>query len=269
MSAQTRSEISGLLEEHGLHPAHHLGQHFLADANITRKIVSAAGVGPGDRVVEVGAGTGTLTAALASTGAEVVAYEIDERLRPILQKVTGGVEVDLRFDDITSVDLGEELDGTGWTMVANLPFNVGTPLVVDAMRNVPGIERFVVMVQREVAERFVAGPSTPEYGIPTVVAGIHTNAEIAFKVPPQVFFPAPQVESAVLVMQRKPAPEHSERAIELARAGFGQRRKMLRRSLAPLLEDPSATLEKAGLDPTRRAEDLAPADYLRLAQVAP
>lgn len=268
MTAQTRSEIAAMLERHGLAPIHRLGQHFLADANITRKIVSLAGVSPGTKVVEVGAGTGTLTRALAASGAQVVAYEVDEGLRPVLAEVTSGLDVDVRFADVTNVDFGSALDGVGWAMVANLPYNVGTPVVLEALRHAPNIERFVVMVQREVAERFVAHPGSPEYGLPSVVAGIHSEAAVVFTVPPQVFYPPPRVESAVVTMSRVPAPHGAERAIELARAGFGQRRKMLRRSLAAVLDDPIVSLEAAGIPPTSRAEDLRPAEYLRLAEVS-
>ncbi len=266
--AQTRSEIAELLRRHALAPIHRLGQHFLADANITRKIVSLAGIEAGTRVVEVGAGTGTLTRALADEGAHVVAYEIDHGLRPVLEEVTAGLDVELRFADVTDIDLAAELEGAGWAMVANLPYNVGTPVVMDAMRGVPGIDRFVVMVQDEVARRFVARPGGADYGLPSVVAGIYTDATLAFKVPPQVFYPPPRVESAVVVMKRKDAPDVGRRAVELARAGFGQRRKMLRRSLSSVLENPSATLERAGLDPTNRAEDLSPEDFVRLAEFA-
>jgi 16S rRNA (adenine1518-N6/adenine1519-N6)-dimethyltransferase len=269
LSAQTRTEISRLLEEHGLRPVHQLGQNFLADANVTRKIVKTAGVGSGDKVVEVGAGTGTLTAALVATGAHVVAYEIDERLMPILDSVVSGSDVELRFADITDVDLADALEGDTWTMVANLPYNVGTNVVMEALRRALQIERFVVMVQREVAERLVASPGTSEYGIPSVVTQIHSDAELLFRVPAQVFFPAPKVESAVVVMDRKTAPDEAELAIELARAGFGQRRKMLRRSLSSVLDDAAAALKRASLDPTSRAEQLSPDDFLRLARVAP
>lgn len=268
MAAQTRSEIAALLELHGLTPIHRLGQHFLADANITRKIVGLAEVGPGDNVVEVGAGTGTLTAALASTGAHVVSYEVDGGLRPILESVTKGFDVDLRFQDVTKVDLAQDLDRELWVMVANLPYNVGTPLVMDVLRHVPIIHRFVVMVQREVAERFVANPGTKDYGLPTVVSGIYAESQVVFRVPPQVFYPPPRVESAVVVLDRKPVPEHAGSAVELARAGFGQRRKMLRRSLDSVIDDPTALLTGAGFADTARAEDLSPDDYLRLAETA-
>lgn len=269
MSPQTRSDIVRLLETHGLAPIYRLGQHFLADPNITRKIVALAGVGPSSRVLEVGAGTGTLTRALAETGASVVAYEVDRGLAPVLEEVTAGLDVELCLEDITKVDLEEVLEGEGWAMVANLPYNVGTPLVMEALRRVPAIARFVVMVQQEVAERFVAGPGDADYGLPSVVAGIYSNAAVAFRVPPQVFYPAPKVGSAVVVMDRKPVSVHAERAVELARAAFGQRRKMLRRSLAEVLDHPEATLDAAGLDPQARAEELSPEEYLGLAEVAP
>lgn len=265
MSAQTRTEIAALLTSHGISPNHRLGQHFLADANITRKIVATADLSPGDEVVEVGAGTGTLTRALAETGANVIAYETDERLRPLLEEVTSGLTVELRFQDVTRVDIAAELAEGSWTMVANLPYNVGTPLVLQALREAMTIERFVVMIQREVANRFTATAQSPSYGLPSVVAGLYSEARIAFTVPPQVFFPPPRVDSAVVVLERKPAAPGAERAVELARAGFGQRRKMLRRSLATVLEDPVTRIQAAGMDPTLRAEDLTPEDYLRLA----
>jgi 16S rRNA (adenine1518-N6/adenine1519-N6)-dimethyltransferase len=248
-------------------PTHHLGQNFLADANITRKIVEVAGVKAGDRVLEVGAGTGTLTRALAATGAHVVAYEIDAGLAPILEEVTSGLDVELRFADIMRADLAVDLGSGPWIMVGNLPYNVGTPLVLESLKTLPDIVRFVVMVQREVAERFAAAPGSRDYGLPSVISGIHAPAVIAFRVPPQVFYPAPSVDSAVVIMDRVPAPPGADRAIELAAAGFNQRRKMLRRSLAEMFDDASGSLREAGLEPTSRAEDLAPADYLKLALV--
>jgi len=266
VTAQTRSEIASLLTRHGVSPSRRLGQHFLADANITRKIVDVAGVGPGDQVLEIGAGTGTLTRALAAAGAHIVAYEIDAGLLPVLDEVTRDLSVELRFLDITDADLAEELKGGRWVMVANLPYNVGTPLVLDALRRVPQIERFVVMVQREVAERLVSGPGSKQYGLPSVVIGLHAVGRLAFTVPAQVFYPPPRVESAVIVLDRVPAPDGAERAIEIAAAGFNQRRKMLRGALAGVFDDPAAVLERSGIDPTSRAEDLSPADYLALAR---
>ncbi len=267
MKAQTRSEISSLLEKYGLLPIHRLGQHFLADGNITRKIVSAAGIEPGDKVVEVGAGTGTLTAALVGAGASVVAYEIDARLGPILEETTGGLDVEIRLEDITRVDLGAALVGDGWKMVANLPYNVGTPLVLESLRHHHHIQSFVVMVQREVAERFAAKPGSKEYGLPSVVAQIYSRPVVEFRVPTQVFLPPPRVESAVVTMPRVAAPEFAEEAIELAGSAFRKRRKMIRGSLAGVLDDPEAQLVAAGIDPTVRAEDLSPQQFVDLARV--
>ena len=267
MSAQTRTEISRLLAKHGMQPAHRLGQHFLADGNVTRKIVSIAGVDRGDHVVEIGAGTGTLTLALAATGARVVAYEVDNRLEPVLEEVVAGLDVDLRFEDVTRVDLAVALGPGPWVMVANLPYNVGTPLVMDALRAVSDIVRFVVMMQREVAERLVAEPGSSAYGLPSVVTQIHSRGQVAFRVPPQVFVPPPRVESAVVVLDRIEASPYAERAIELARAGFNQRRKMLRGALSDLLDHPIGALKEAGIDPAARAEELTPEDYIRLASV--
>lgn len=263
--SQTRSEIAELLQRHGIAPIHRLGQHFLADGNITRKIVDVAGVGAGSKVVEVGAGTGTLTRALAATGAIVVTYEIDHGLRPVLDEVTADLDVELRFQDVTDVDFATALDGDDWSMVANLPYNVGTPVLLDALQHAPNIERLIVMVQREVAERLTATASDDLYGLPSVVVGIYADARVVFTVPPQVFYPPPRVESAVIVLQRLTPPHLASRAVALARAGFGQRRKMLRRSLSGVLEEPARALEEAGLPATARAEDLGPQEWLRLA----
>ena len=148
MTYQSRSDIRRLLERHGLHPRKSLGQHFLADPNLIRKVVEVAGVGPSDRVVEVGAGTGALTVALAAAGAHVVAYEVDERLRPVLEETVADTGIDLRFVDVMDVDLQAELEGDRWKLVANLPYNVGTPLVLDVLMIVTKITSATVMVQR-------------------------------------------------------------------------------------------------------------------------
>lgn len=254
-----------LLERHGLSPRKALGQHFLIDPNTTRRIVAAAGIGRGSLVVEVGAGAGTLTRAMAASGARVVAYEVDERLRPLLEETLAGTGAEVRYAD--AYRDGIALEGGPWTLVANLPYNVGTPLLLDALTGLPAVTRFVVMLQREAVDRLVAGPGSKSYGLPSVVVGLHATARVAFRVPPTVFLPRPEVESAVAVLDRVEPHPQAARAIGLAAAGFGQRRKMLRRSLAGVLPDPAATLTRAGIDPTLRAEDLSPVDYLRVAEV--
>jgi 16S rRNA (adenine1518-N6/adenine1519-N6)-dimethyltransferase len=197
-----------------------------------------------------------------------VAYEIDRRLVPLLREVLAGYNVELRSEDVTKVDLAEALGKGPWTMVANLPYNVGTPLILEVLQHAPEVERLVVMVQREVAERLTAAPGDKTYGIPSVVTSLYSDAAIAFSVPPDVFYPAPEVDSSVVEMARKEAPAAADAAIELAAVCFRQRRKMLRRSLEQTFSDPEVVLAAAGLDPTARPEVLSPGDFLRLAEAA-
>jgi 16S rRNA (adenine1518-N6/adenine1519-N6)-dimethyltransferase len=180
-----------------------------------------------------------------------------------------GLAVNMLFLDAATVDYEQILGEGPWKVVANLPYQVGTQLILDWLRFVPAITELTVMVQLEVAQRMAAPPGSRSYGLPSVVAGLHADLRVAFRVPPHVFYPPPKVESAVVRLVRKDAPPGAARAIELAAAGFGQRRKMLRGSLSLILPDAWQTLTHAGIDPTKRAEDLSPGDYLRLAEVAP
>ena len=265
---QGRTEIREMLAAHGLTPRRSLGQHFLADPNLVRKVAALADVGPGDHVVEIGAGTGTLTAVLAATGAAVVAYEVDPNLAPILESVVGASGVEIRIADAAKIDFAADLPGPHWVLVGNLPYNVGTGIVLDALRAAPNIDRLVVMVQREVADRLLAVPGTKDYGIPSIVVGLHAEARFGFSVPTHVFIPPPQVQSAVVVLDRAAAPPDAEAAIGLAGVAFGQRRKMLRRSLAEAIEDVDTVLEEAGVEPTARAEEVSPDGYVALARAA-
>ncbi|HEX9853818.1 MAG TPA: 16S rRNA (adenine(1518)-N(6)/adenine(1519)-N(6))-dimethyltransferase RsmA [Acidimicrobiia bacterium] len=268
MTAQRRTEIAELLTRHGLRPDKRLGQHFLADPNIVGKIVRLAEVAPGDRVLEIGAGTGTLTMALADAGASVVAYEVDSSLGPLLREVLAGRDVTLRIADATRSDIAEDVTGGRWKLVANLPYNIGTPLLLDMLRDLTAVESFTVMLQREVADRLTAEPGSRTYGLPSVVARLYGTVRFGFAVPPQVFIPPPDVGSAVIRIDRISPHPAAGRAESLAAAAFRMRRKMLRRSLEATLHDPVATLESAGIEPTARAEDLSASEYLRLAEVA-
>jgi len=264
---QGRGAIRSLLDEHGVRPNQSYGQNFLADPNVIDRIVRLADLDPGARVVEIGAGTGTLTRGLAATGASVVTYEIDAGLVRILAGTVGDLpNVEVRHADAASARLSDELDGGPWALVANLPYNVGTGIVLDALRTAPSIDRFVILVQREVADRLLAPAGSRTYGIPSVVTAIHATGTMAFTVPPTVFYPAPAVESAVVELRRRPAPPEAGRAIDLATAAFGQRRKMLRRSLSDVLDDPIGVLERCGIDPTARPEHLAPEDFITIAR---
>lgn len=259
--------MRSLLDEYGLRPNQAYGQNFLADPNVIQRIVRLADVGPESRVVEIGGGTGTLTAGLAAAGARVVVYEIDAGLVRVLRQTVGDLNnVEIRHADASSVDLARDLGPGSWSLVSNLPYNVGTGIVLDALRHAANIDRIVILVQREVAERLLAGPGSRIYGIPSIITSLHASGSIAFTVAPTVFYPAPSVASAVVELVRRPAPPAAEHAIELATAAFGQRRKMVRRSLADAIAEPSVVLERCGIDPTSRAEDLAPASFVRIAE---
>lgn len=264
-----RAAIGELLERGGLSPRRDLGQNFVADANTVRRIARLAEVGPGDHVVEIGAGLGSLTLALAETGAHVLAVEVDRGVVPILRELTAALaNVTVVEADAMKADWATLLTGHDkWVMVANLPYNVATPLVCDLLDDVPAIDRMLVMVQREAAERFCAQPRTPQYGAVTVKVAYWATARIAGHVPASVFVPRPNVESSLADIRRRPAPATDaprEALFTLMRTAFGQRRKMLRRSLAGTVEP--HVFEAAGIDSQRRPEELDVHEWGRLAQ---
>ena len=254
-----RGDIGELLDTNGLAPRRDLGQNFVADANTVRRIARLADVGPGSKVIEIGAGLGSLTLALAVTGADIIAVEIDRGVVPVLRTVTEHLpNVQVVEADAMALDWTELLGDTrGWVLVANLPYNVATPLVCDLLDGVPQIERMLVMVQKEAAERFCAAPRTPQYGAVTVKVSYWATARIAGTVPASVFVPRPNVESALADIRRRPQPAVAAPAIDLfhlVKTGFGQRRKMLRRSLADLVSP--EVFHAAGIDSQRRPEEL-------------
>lgn len=263
---QGKRRVQELLARYDLVPRRAFGQHFLADPNLIRKMVGLAAAEPGSPVVEVGAGTGSLTRALGEAGFQVVAYEVDERLRPLLNEVLEGLpNVEVRYNDALAV-LPGELGSGPWTLVANLPYNVGTPLIMKILAEGSNVNRMVVMVQREVADRMLALPGSRTYGIPSVVTGLHAEARKEFTVGPQVFVPAPQVESVVVSLQRKPSSPYAARAVEIAAAAFNQRRKMVRRSLDGIVASLAGVLAGVGIPGETRAEQLSPEDFLHIAE---
>lgn len=264
----------GLLEANGLRPRRALGQNFVADPNTVRRIARMAGVGPGDRVVEVGAGLGSLTLALAETGAEVTAIEIDRHLLRLLAEVAEPAGVRVVCGDATALDWAGLLGDQRWHLVANLPYNVATPLVCDLLDGVPAISDLLVMVQREVGERLAAGPGSGAYGAVSVKVRYWATAKVVGKVPASVFVPRPNVESALVRIVRHPggpavdpAIVGAERLFQVVRAGFAHRRKMLRGTLAGVV-DPAA-FDTAGVAETARAEELDVDAWGRLAGFVP
>ncbi len=261
-------EVRALLDEHGLTPSRALGQNFVADPNTVRRIARLAEVGPGDRVVEVGPGLGSLTLALAETGASVTAVELDRHLLPILRRVVEPAGVRVVQGDAMTLDWDALLGGAAegpWSLVANLPYNIATPLVLDLLAGVPAIGRMLVMVQREVGERLAAGVGAKAYGIPSVKVAYYAEASLVGRVPPTVFVPQPRVESVLVRLARRgrpPVDADPEPLFRLVTAGFNQRRKMLRRSLAGLVGPDD--FARAGVRPEARAEELTLADWARL-----
>jgi 16S rRNA (adenine1518-N6/adenine1519-N6)-dimethyltransferase len=256
----TRTQAVDLLERHGLNPSRALGQNFLVDPNMVRRIVRLSGVAASDPVVEIGAGLGSLTLALAEAGAVVTAVEIDRYLLPALREVTADLEAEvtvvegdamaLNWDDLLAAH-------ERWSLVANLPYNVATPLVCDLLDDVPRINRMLVMVQREVGERLAASPGDAAYGIPSIKVAYWATARVVGRVPPTVFLPQPKVESALVRIERRDQPAvgaDPDRLFALVRKAFGQRRKMLRRSLAGVVSP--EMFELADIRPEARPEEL-------------
>lgn len=260
------ADIAALLRAHGLAPSRALGQNFVADPNTVRRIARLAEVGPGDRVIEIGPGLGSLTLALVEVGAEVTVIEVDRHLIPVLREVVEPHGVRVIQGDALEIDWDQVLGAEqNWSLVANLPYNVATPLVLDLLDRVSAIEQMLVMVQLEAGERLVAGVGDPAYGIPSVKVAYWATAELVGKVRPSVFIPRPKVDSALVRIVRRPAPlvdADPERMFALVRAGFGQRRKMLRRSLAGMVT--AEDFERAGVRPEARAEELSVEDWARL-----
>jgi 16S rRNA (adenine1518-N6/adenine1519-N6)-dimethyltransferase len=261
----SRPAVRDLLTGRGLAPRRELGQNFVADPNTVRRIAHLAAVGAGDRVVEIGAGLGSLTLALAETGADVTAIEVDHGLVGALTEVVSGCgRVRIVEADATTLDWSRLLgDDDGWILVANLPYNVATPLVADVLDGVPEISRMLVMVQREVAERLAARPRTPAYGAVSVKVAYWADARIVGDVPASVFVPRPKVDSALVAITRRPPPDVPPAPLfALVRSAFNQRRKMLRRSLRDVVAPEQ--FAAAGIEPTARPEELALDDWCRL-----
>lgn len=257
-----------LLQAHGLRPDTDLGQHFLLDENLVDLAVRQGRVGPADVVLEIGPGVGTLTMALARAARLVHAVEIDRRLEPVLAEVLEGVtNVQLHWADALRFDL-EALDPAPTRMVANLPYSIATPIVLESTWRLPQVEVWVVMVQREVADRWAAAPGSSAYGAPSVLLQLASRAFFRRPVGAEVFIPRPRVQSAIVALERiGPGPTPEVRS--LVHAAFAQRRKTLVNALASAgAEKPAvrAALESHGLSATARAQELAPEVFPALAR---
>ncbi|MBI5493485.1 MAG: ribosomal RNA small subunit methyltransferase A [Deltaproteobacteria bacterium] len=265
---------AALLRSQGLRAKKSFGQNFLEDRAALERIAALCDVGPGHRhVVEIGAGLGALTAALAERGAHVFAMERDRDLAPLLRaRFSGRDDVEILEANALVMDLRVLADKHGpLTVCGNLPYHLTSPLVFRALDQLDAWRRLVVMVQREVADRMVAGPGSRTYGLLSVMLQARLRVQKALDVPPGAFHPPPKVHSAVVVMTPRADPPVGAELPQyraLARAAFAGRRKTLRNGLKALLGDPAALLERAGVDGGVRAETLDVKTFARLARCA-
>ncbi|MEA2448003.1 MAG: rRNA (adenine1518-N6/adenine1519-N6)-dimethyltransferase [Actinomycetota bacterium] len=257
-----------VLDRHGVRPDKALGQNFVIDPNTIRKVIASAEVDSDVDVLEIGAGAGSLTVGLAAACKSVTAIEFDRGLIPVLEETTlGSANVRLLQGDALEIDLaGIEAQ----SLIANLPYNIATPVVMRVLETAPQIRDLTVMTQREVGERFAGAPGSKVYGVPTVLAGYFATARIGGRVSRRAFWPVPGVDSVIVRFTRK--SERPEVPYPLfrrvVRAAFSQRRKTLRNTLADTFVEvgsSAAVLERVGLDPSTRAEDVEFEGFVRIA----
>jgi len=271
-------DIRALAERLGVRPTKAWGQNFVVDANTVRRIVRIAGVEPFEPVVEVGPGLGSLTLALLEAGAQLTAIEVDPvlaaALRPTVAAHAPGHTAYLRVLAADALAVTELPDPQPRALVANLPYNVAVPVVLSFLERFPSIERALVLVQLEVAERLAAPPGGKAYGVPSVKAAWYAAARLAGQVPRGVFWPVPNVDSGLVELRRRPAPATSATRVEVFRvidAAFAQRRKTLRAALAGWAGGPAAAevvLRAAGVDPGARGESLGVGEFAAIAAAA-
>ena len=270
------AEIRDLAELLDVTPTKKLGQNFVHDGNTVRRIVQTAGVQPGETVLEIGPGLGSLTLGLLESGASVVAVEIDRRLAEQLPHTVSimqpGRPLTVVHDDALRVT---ELPGEPVRLVANLPYNVSVPVLLHLLEHFPSLRAGIVMVQAEVGHRLAADPGSKVYGAPSVKAAWYGNWRRAGQVSRMVFWPVPNVDSVLVGFERdeEPGTEAERRAtFALVDAAFQQRRKMLRQALSGVLGGSSAAaaaaLERAGVDPQTRGEQLRVEDFLAIARAS-
>jgi 16S rRNA (adenine1518-N6/adenine1519-N6)-dimethyltransferase len=247
-----------------------LGQHFLVDENILGVIGRLAQLGEDDVVLEVGPGLGILTTYLADRVSRVYTVELDTSLGPqLIERLAGRPNVELRFGDALKLDLAEVAPGAE-KLVANLPYNVATPLIAESLDHLPGIKLWTVMVQREVADRFFAAPSTKAYGAVSVLVQLVAERTGFHPVSPTVFRPRPNVDSALVAFRRTALPHDFRRVKRVVEGSFAHRRKRLANSLelAGVAERgrAEAAIAAIGKEPNVRAEELAPPEFFALAE---
>jgi 16S rRNA (adenine1518-N6/adenine1519-N6)-dimethyltransferase len=272
------SQIRLVLLQFGLVPDKRKGQHFLCDHNILEKILQAADLSPEEGAMEIGSGIGTLTRALAQHAKQVLTFEVDAKLIPVIQHNLRGLQnIRLIHGDFLRQNLPQLIHDTfgdtPFKVVANIPYGITSPILDRLFGAASGWTRAVLMMQREVAERLIAEPGTPEYSAISVFAQYHSRVEIVQRVSRTVFYPPPEVDSAIVrftpLPKRLPADEE-KRLFRVVRAAFGQRRKTLLNALSGGLglprEQVETVLRNAGIDPQRRGETLTLEEFIALSR---
>jgi 16S rRNA (adenine1518-N6/adenine1519-N6)-dimethyltransferase len=264
-----------LLRQFGLRAEKRLGQNFLFDQKALRKIIRAAQLEPGDTVLEIGAGLGSLTYHLSKAARRVIAVEYDLRLVPALESVISTLEgVELVVGDILQIDLATLIAGDSYKVVANIPYNITSLLIRRLMTTASPASNIILTIQKEVAERIIASPG--DMNLLALGVQLYGNPRIAASIKASSFYPQPNVDSAVLFVATHPIPILDPQLIDplfrLARAAFGQKRKQLRNSLAAGMQVQSVVaeewLKKAGIDPRTRPQDLSIMEWERLTRSA-
>ena len=261
-----------ILRRFNLHADKKLGQNFLISEDVVRRIAAATELAEGDAVLEIGPGIGTLTQALVETGADVTAVELDRRLLPVLDKTLEGYSnVRVINADVLELNVNEAMGGKTFKVAANLPYYITTPIIFALLEKKLLVERMVVMVQKEVAERMTAAPGGKEYGALSVAMQYYTEPELAFIVPPDCFIPRPSVDSAVVVCKNRTTPPvdvcDEKLFFKVVKAAFSLRRKMLSNALKNMgitAQQAQEWLALAGIDPKRRGETLSLQDFANL-----
>lgn len=268
-----KSVTKHILRAFELHASRRLGQNFLISPGVVRAVVEAAEIRQGDRVLEIGPGIGTLTQGLLEAGAEVTAVELDKKLPAVLAETLRGYEhLNIVQGDILKTDIPALMGDVPFKVAANLPYYITTPILLALLEKKLPIMRIVTMVQKEVAERMTASPGGKDYGALSVAVQYHTEPEIVLDVPPSCFFPAPEVDSAVVAcaVRKTPAVAAEDEALffRIVKAAFGQRRKTLSNALKPLgfpKEKIESALLGAKVDAARRGETLSLAEFAAVA----
>ena len=276
----SHSATMDLVKKHGFKFTKSLGQNFLIDDNIVDKIVAGAGIGPGDKIIEVGPGIGTLTREMASRAQNLMAVEIDKNLIPILEDTLGDYDnVKVVNEDIIKADIrgliDENLGGGPVKLVANLPYYITTPIIMRFLEENINVTDIVVMVQKEVAERMNAQPGGKDFGALSVAVQYYCDTEIIAKVPRHLFVPQPNVDSIVIALrvrsERKYKVDDEGLYFKVVKAAFGQRRKTLLNSISSMgnlaKDQVKEALEEAGIDPKRRGETLSLDEFAILSNV--